>query len=237
MAGTDVTITYKRAREVLGVAPMADQAEVRRAFLIAAKRVHPDRPGGDADAFREVAAAYERLKLPAGADRIVMPPATIRPQPKPSPQTSVLEISPLLALTGGVMDHVLKDGRKLRVTLPAGMRAGETVKAGDTDLSIFVRGDRGVIVRGDDLWLTVQVAAELLTQGGRIAVDTPLGRRIIWITQKAGERRLVRLPGQGLPARAGRRQGHMFLRLSPRAEAPDSAARNLLRRFAAAWAA
>src|SRR5262245_38076407 len=113
MAGTEGAITYKRAREVLGVAPLADQATVRRAFLIAVKRVHPDRPGGDAEAFREVAAAYERLKLPAGAERIVMPPATTRPPARPVPQTSVLEISPLTALTGGVMDHVLRDGRKL----------------------------------------------------------------------------------------------------------------------------
>jgi len=44
--------------------------------------------------------------------------------------------------------------------------------------------------------------------------------------------------GQGLPARGSHRQGHLFLRLAP-AEAgqADSAARVLLRRFAAAWAA
>jgi curved DNA-binding protein len=131
----------------------------------------------------------------------------------------------------------MKDGRRLKLTLPAGMRAGETIQAGDIPLAIFIRGDRGVIVRGDDLWLTVQVEAEVLMRGGRIAVDTPMGRRIIWITQKAGERRLVRLQGQGLPPRGDRRQGHMFLRLSPKAETADSPARNLLRRFAAAWAA
>jgi len=234
MAGGESAMTFRRAREVLGAAPLADQAEVRRAFHAAVKRVHPDRPGGSAEAFREVVQAYDRLRVQGSTERVNMPPATTQPRAAPM---GVLEISPLLAATGGATDHVLRDGRRLRVTLPPGLRAGETVAAGDVELKVFVRGDRGLIVRGDDLWLTIEVEPEVMAQGGRIAVDTPLGRRIVWITQKAGARRLVRLPGQGLPARAGRRQGHMFLRLSPKAEATDSAARNLLRRFAAAWAA
>ena len=54
----------------------------------------------------------------------------------------------------------------------------------------------------------------------------------------AGERKLVRLVGQGLPARGQHRRGHLFLRLAPaKAGQADSAARALLRRFAAAWAA
>jgi curved DNA-binding protein len=219
---------------VLGVPPQATQDVVRQAYKAAVKRVHPDRPGGDTEAFREVVAAYERLKLPDMPERAAFAPAPARPRP---PQPATLEISPLLAMTGGVVDHMTREGRRLRLTLPAGMRAGETIHANDIPLTIFVRGERGVIVRSDDLWLTVQVDAEVLIRGGRIAVDTPLGRRIVWITQKAGERRLVRLPGQGLPARGDRRQGHMFLRLAPKAETADSPARSLLRRFAAAWAA
>jgi curved DNA-binding protein len=43
--------------------------------------------------------------------------------------------------------------------------------------------------------------------------------------------------GQGLPARGGHAQGSLFIRLSPEAGRADSAARTLLRRFAAAWAA
>ena len=64
-----------------------------------------------------------------------------------------------------------------------------------------------------------------------------LDRRLVWINRKAGSRGLVRMVGQGLPARAGHGQGHLFLRLSPQADTIDSAARTLLRRFAAAWAA
>ena len=77
----------------------------------------------------------------------------------------------------------------------------------------------------------------MLAEGGRIALDTPLGRRVVWITKKAGERGLVRLVGQGLPARGRHRQGHLFLRLAPQETKADTAARTLLRRFTAAWAA
>ena len=95
-----------------------------------------------------------------------------------------------------------------------------------------------MLVRGHDLWITADVPARVLAEGGRVAIETPLGRRIIWLTAKAGERKLVRLVGQGLPARGRHPAGHMFLRLSPAAKgATDSAARTLLRRFAAAWAA
>jgi curved DNA-binding protein len=92
-------------------------------------------------------------------------------------------------------------------------------------------------VRGDDLWVTVAVMPRVLEDGGRVALETPLGRRIVWLTEKAGERKLVRLVGQGLPARGSHRQGHLFLRLAPKEGQANSAARNLLRRFTAAWAA
>jgi curved DNA-binding protein len=234
MAGAEAVISFKRAREVLGVTPLADQAEVRRAFHAAVKRAHPDRPGGDNESFREVVEAYHRLRERPTAGRVNLPPATVRPR---AALSSVLEISAVLAATGGETIHTLPDGRRLKVTLPAGMRSGDLVRAGDADLTVAVRGDRALLIRGDDLWLSVRVDPGVLAQGGRIAVDTPLGRRIIWITQKAGARGLIRLSGQGLPARGGHRAGHMFVRLSPQASAADSAARNLLRRFAAAWAA
>jgi len=234
MVGTDGAISFKRAREVLGVSVLADQAEVRAAYHAAVKRVHPDRRGGDADAFREVVDAYGRLRDRGFGERVNQPPA---PMPPRRSEPGVLEISPALAAQGGEVEHVLADGRRLRITLPAGLRAGEVLRADDARLTVSVRGDPALMLRGDDLWLSVRVDPQLLMQGGRIAIDTPLGRRVVWITKKAGTRGLVRLPGQGLPARGGHPQGHMFLRFTPQADLSDSAARTLLRRFAAAWAA
>lgn len=225
-------MTARAAREALGVGPLAGPGEIRRAFREAAKRAHPDRPGGSAERFRQVVDAYHLLQQggpPAG--RIVQPPA------RRAPPTTTLSISPLVAMQGGAADHPLGDGRTIRLTLPAGLRSGDTVRAGETRLTVTVRGESDMMVRGDDLWLTVPVPPRTLAEGGRLALDTPLGRRIVWVTKKAGERGLVRLEGQGLPARGRHGQGHLFLRLSPMKSSTDSAARKLLRRFAAAWAA
>ncbi|MET0273015.1 MAG: DnaJ domain-containing protein [Phenylobacterium sp.] len=234
MADAD-TMTLKTARELLGVSPLAAPGDLRRAFREAAKQAHPDRAGGAAERFREVVDAYHHLQALAGAtrDRIVQPPA-VREQAA----TPELSIPPLVAFAGGAVDQRLPDGRTLRLQLPPGLRTGDTVRAGEIELPVVVRGDGDVMLRGDDLWLTVPVAPRTLAEGGRIALDTPLGRRIVWVTKKAGERRLVRLAGQGLPARGRHAQGHLFLRLAPaRAGEADSAARALLRRFTAAWAA
>ncbi|MFZ3007652.1 MAG: DnaJ C-terminal domain-containing protein, partial [Phenylobacterium sp.] len=135
------------------------------------------------------------------------------------------------------VEHRLPDGRRVKIELPAGMRAGDTVRVGDTELEVAIRGDGEMLVRGDDLWITVRIEPRLLAEGGRIGVETPLGRRVVWITKKACERGLIRLVGQGLPSRGRHRQGHLFLRLSANAATGDSAARAQLRRFAAAWAA
>jgi DnaJ-class molecular chaperone len=51
----------EEAREVLGVPTNADEAEIKRAYRERAKEVHPDRAGGDAEAFKRVTEAYERL--------------------------------------------------------------------------------------------------------------------------------------------------------------------------------
>jgi curved DNA-binding protein len=229
----------KRAREVLRLSPFHTTTELRRAFREAAKRAHPDRKGGDAERFREVVEAFRLLQAAAveraKADHhIIQPPVPARPAAEGG---LTLAVSPRVAFEGGQAEHGLPDGRRIRLTLPAGLRAGDTVRAGEALLTVAVRGDGEMMVRGDDLWITVPVDPRLLAEGGRIAIETPLGRRVVWITKKAGERGLVRLVGQGLPARAGHRLGHLFLRLTPQVRETHSAARTLLRRFAAAWAA
>jgi curved DNA-binding protein len=227
----DPVITLSRARELLGVGPFAAPGEVRSAFREAAKLAHPDRPGGGAERFREVVAAYHRLKHTPAAERIASPPA-----PRPEPP-GVLAISPLVALQGGEASHRLAVGRTIRVRLPAGLRSGDTVRAGGASLTVAITSNPAMIVRGDDLWVSVNVDPRTLVEGGRIALETPIGRRIVWVTRKAGERGLVRVVGQGLPARGSHPQGHLFVRLAARRGEADSAARALLRRFTAAWAA
>lgn len=226
MTGAQPDMTLKMAREVLGVSSIATPVEVRHAFSRAAKRAHPDR-GGDEVVFHQVVSAYQRLQ-----ETLAERPATVR-NAGADPE---LEITPFIALNGGEVDHRLQDGRTIRIDLPPGLRPGDKVRAAGVKLSIYIRAAHGMLVRGDDLWVTVKVTSAALKRGGRITVSTPLGQRIVWIDAKAAERGLLRLEGQGLPARARRPRGALFLRLTPETAPADRPALALLRRFAAAWA-
>ena len=222
-------MTARSARERLGVAPGADEHALRAAFREAAKRNHPDRPGGDAALFRETMAAYRFLRGEAPEPIAFIPPPRM-------PAKRVIEIPPEIAIVGGLAMVDTADGRRTRVPLPPGMRPGETVNAGGEAFEIVVRGE-GAIVRGDDLWITARVDPELLRDGGRVTVDTPRGERMLWVSRKAAARALVRLAGEGLPAREDRRQGDLFVRLAAGEARAEGPARRLLRQFAAAWAA
>lgn len=254
-------MSVARACEVLGVARGASPGELRHAFRQAAKAAHPDRPGGSAERFREVVEAHHVLQRAgpapketprrkespgserppeAAAARAEPPPRSHAPPPEARRRASsraptLLSITPHLAATGGDVEHVMADGRRVRIVLPAGLRAGDRFRAEEDEFEVIVRGDGVTLVRGDDLWITLPVEARILSQGGRVTCDTPHGRRVVMITKKAAAQGLVRLQGQGLPPRGRHRQGHMFLRLEP-AET-KATARSILRRLAGGWAA
>jgi len=233
MARLHDPMTLRMAREVLGVSSLCTPDEVRAAFRDAAKRAHPDN-GGDPAAFCQVVAAYRRLQDPyeEGFGRPLAPAAAS------GVSEAVLEISPGAALGGGQVPYAAPNGRTLRITLPPGLRSGDRVRAAGAVLRVYVRVDAGVLVRGDDVWVTAHVPPARLKSGGRISVETPLGPRSVWIDRRAAERGLVRIEGEGLPARGRHPAGSLYVRLAPLPGAgAESAAMTLLRRFAAAWAA
>lgn len=133
MAALPATISLKRARELLGVGPGATPAELRRAYCAAAKRLHPDVPGGDTAAFQRASTAYERLRAAPGVR-----PAASRP---------VLEVPLSVALHGGAVEALAPDGRRLRLKLPAGVRTGSVVRAGQTRFRAVVRAEAGTAPR------------------------------------------------------------------------------------------
>ena len=233
MTARPPALTLSAARALLGVAPDADDRELRKAYREAAKRAHPDRPTGDAALFRDVLAAYRLLQETPVAPATFPPAVT---QPAAIADRVFLEIDLATAFAGGAEELAI-DGRRLRLKLPAGLREGDRVRVEGVTFEVRHRPQDGALVRGDDLWLTGRVDPRVLAEGGRVEADTPLGPRPAWISTKAAARGLVRLPGQGLPARAAHKAGDLFLRLEA-AEAPgESPARSLLKRFAAAWAA
>jgi curved DNA-binding protein len=222
-------LTADRARALLGLDPDASPHDIIGAFRTAAKLAHPDRPGGDAVRFREIIEAYrllQRARLPAAAptEQAVL----VEPH---------VEITPMLAIEGGEAEAVLSDGRRLRIRVPTGARHGERLSVGDDKISVRIRFDPAIQVRGSDIWVTAEVAAFMLDEGGRARVETPVGTKVLWISRTVAERRLARVDGQGLPAHGNHPQGSLYVRLVPDTGAPESPARTKLREFAAAWAA
>jgi curved DNA-binding protein len=222
-------MNLRMAREVLGVTSESTPDEVRLAFRSAAKRAHPD-SGGDEGAFQQVVEAYRCLQDPTEP-----PPSEARLRRRSTVEPD-LEITPRIALEGGDVDHRLPDNRLIRITLPPGLRSGDKVRAGGVELGVYIRAEDGVLVRGDDVWMTLKVSPSVLRKGGRLSVDTPLGRRRVWVDRKAAERGLLRIEGEGLPAKGRRPRGHLFLRLTSASGLAESAALGVLRRFAANWA-
>ena len=226
-----IDLTPDEARAILGLPRDSGPEALMGAFRAAAKETHPDRPGGDAARFHEILCAYRLLQsLPRR--RHAAAEETYAPAP-----VAYAEISPMTALLGGDAEAMLADGRRVKVAVPAGARHGERVDVGDETVRLRIRAESAVQVRGSDLWITAEVPARVLEEGGRAVVATPLGERTLWISGKVAERRLVRLEGEGLPARNGHPQGSLFIRLIPDTGAPEGVARTQLKKFAAAWAA
>jgi curved DNA-binding protein len=229
-----VDLSPDEARAILGLATDASPHDVIGAFRAAAKQSHPDLPGGDAIRFREILSAYHLLQsLPR-----TPPPPPVSSSPFVARSFSAYaEVSPMVALMGGEAEALLADGRRTRVVVPAGARHGEVIQVGAEKIKLRIRAETAIQVRGSDLWISVEVPGMLLDDGGRATVETPLGPKALWVTGKIAERRLVRLEGQGLPARGDYAAGSLYIRLIPDTGAPESPARAQLKKFAAAWAA
>ncbi len=218
---------------VLGLHGPAEPEALARAFRLAVKSARPDLPGGDADRFRRVIAAY-RLVQSHGAR-----PALAAPLQRPA-ALPVVGLTPLQAVTGG-HTTVLLGGRTLRVHAPAGMRTGEHLRlkggaADDADLylPVLIRPADGLSVMGDDLYMSCPVQMRVLADGGRVEIETHAGLRDAWVAPGLAQPVRLRLRGLGLPARGPHPQGHLFVSLKPSEDAP-SAAEDLLARFTRVW--
>ncbi len=229
-------LTPKEACALLGLAEPVGGPTLKLAFRAAAKASRPDHPGGDEDRFRRVIEAYRLLQT-------LETTRAVAAAPRPPEFRPALEITPLEAATGLARNVGLPDGRALGLRLPAGLRAGETVRlAGQAEdgkdllLTVRITGDDGLRVVGDDLWLDFECDASVLIHGGRVRVPAPSGDRDVWVPRALPSPARLRLKDQGLPARGERPLGHLFVTLKPaKARASDPAA-DRLNRFRSRWA-
>jgi curved DNA-binding protein len=218
-------LTEHEARAILGLAPNTGREMLAGAFRVAVKAAHPDRAGGDPERFRLVLEAYRFLQA-----------APERPAEAP-PGAPFVDIALWIAIAGGEVELDLPSGRRVRVAVVPGVRDRETLEVDGETVTARIAGGEAVEVRGSDVWVAARIPAVLLAEGGRATVATPLGAKTLWISRKVAQRRVVRLPGLGLPARGAWAAGDLCIRLIPDIEAPESASRARLRRFAADWAA
>lgn len=238
-------MTAAEARRTLGVDAGADAGEIGRAYRAAVKAAHPDH-GGDSEELGRVLEAH-KLLLKLAKVRTVFaavrtaPPA--RPAPPPPPRVVDLAIGLQDAIFGAVRPVQAAPGRRVQVRLPAGVRPGEQLRlkgAGEDGADVLVRVDvrlePGVVLKDGDIWLEVSAPAKRLREGRKLEVDTPRGRRAFAAPRTLEDEALVRLKGEGLPARGRHARGDLILRLKLQPE-PRAGARELLKRFSARWAA
>lgn len=228
-SGSSLTEAYA----ALGLSGPTEQEALARAFRLAVKSARPDLPGGDGERFRRVIAAYRLIQSQGARPALAAP--LLRPAAPP-----VVGLTPLQAVTGGDQTVQLGD-RALCVHVPAGLRTGDRLRlrggaedGSDLHLPVLIRPADGLAALGDDLFMTWPVPERLLSDGGRVEIETHAGPRAAWVAPGLTQPVRLRLRGLGLPARGARPEGHLFVSLKPSEDAP-SAAEDLLARFARVW--
>ncbi|NBB52444.1 J domain-containing protein [Rhizobium sp. CRIBSB] len=227
------TPTLTQARALLGLNGPTAPEVAAAAFRAAIKAARPDMPGGDAERFRQIIAAYRILQAEG------LRPALAAPKRRPAP-VPVITLTPREAIAG-TRRVISYRRRKLAVHVPAGLRTGEHLRlkgaganGADLYLPVLVRAAQGLSILGDDLFMTCSVASRTLSDGGRIEIETHAGPRTAWVVAGLQSPIRICLKGLGLPARGSRPSGRLFVTLTPAADAP-SAAEDLLARFTRVW--
>ena len=224
------------ALHALGLAAQPSNEEVRNAFRARLKDAHPDLNGGNDVRLRRLIRARDLLNQGINSlpDTVDIPAVT--------DSALMLRISLEEALHGGelfveapALEHAhafetltsLRQTKRLRVTVPAGLRDGErrhlSCDSGAETAPLFcIHIDAGPHRRvfGDDIWATAAVDERVFVAGGRATIDTPWGRRDIEIDRAFPRGSSLCLKGLGLPANATRPAGHLHLRLEAREVQP-----------------
>ncbi|WP_312784102.1 DnaJ C-terminal domain-containing protein [Brevundimonas sp.] len=230
-------LTLDTARSLLGLTGPVGADGLATAFRAAVKAARPDAPGGDAETFRRVIAAYRLLQ----AQTLALPaPAYARPFVQPPAPAPLLSLTPMQAISGGCI-RVTLGARTLLVHAPPGVRTGDRIRlkrggagASDLLLPVLIRPADGLSVLGGDLFMTWAVPQRMMDDGGRIEIQTHAGPRSSWLVPDMVEPVRLRLRGLGLPARGQRPAGDLFVKLEASADLP-SAAEDLLLRFTRVW--
>ena len=135
------------------------------------------------------------------------------------------------------MEDILQDnkqvltvnGKQLRVTIPAGVDDGQTLRlrgqgspgagggpAGDLYITFRVDTPADYRREGADLYRSVDVDLYTMLLGGKITVDTPTGAVNLPVAANTANGKTVRLKGKGLPRYKADGAGDLYLDLTVR---------------------
>jgi curved DNA-binding protein len=140
-------------------------------------------------------------------------------------QEAVVDLSLEEAAAGGPLRISLADGRSFTVNVPAGVTDGQRIRVagrggegigggstGDLYLRVHLRPHRTFRVDGRDLHLDVPVTPWDAALGTTLEVPTLTGSAKVRLPAGSSTGRRLRLRGQGMPRRQGRR-GDLYARV------------------------
>jgi curved DNA-binding protein len=216
------TLSFKEACARLGLDPA--NPDLRANLQGAFQRSLQEARVGDILAppahYRELLEAYRRLRAAcAPAD-----PTERRFHDWPSH----IELTPEEAIRGGLKTGRLLTGRPFTTKLPPGLRDGDVVWVWGWLIQVRIDAGGDLAVRGDDIWMTARKPESSLRPGARVSVETPMGAWSFRLSDEAVERRLVRVPGAGMPAARHHAAGDLYVRLEAE---PDRGPVAMIRRM------
>ncbi len=161
---------------------------------------------------------------------------------RPAPVEAAVEVD-LAEAFAGVTRLVAIDGRRLEVTIPAGVETGSRIRlrgqgggvgegARDLVLVLTVRPDPVFTRDGATLTRELPVTLREALLGAEVPVTTPGGKRLL-LTIPAGTQpgRTIRLAGQGMPRLRGGGRGDLLVRVKVVLPALDPPALDRSRAF------
>lgn len=159
-----------------------------------------------------------------------------------------LSISFIEAATGAKKSVTMPDGRALKITIPAGVREGQTLrlrgqgrsgfpatKPGDALVEVHIEDHPLFTRKDDDVHIEMPISLPEATLGAKVQVPTVSGPVTMTIPKGANSGQVLRLKGKGIPKSAAARaaNGDQFVKLvvtMPAKPDPD------LARLVAEWA-
>lgn len=136
------------------------------------------------------------------------------------PQTYEAEAEVTLdEVARGTKRHLEVGGRRIEVTIPAGVRDGQRIRlsgVGPNGETVYVRvkvaANRIFTRDGDNLSRDLPLTLEQSLLGAEVPVETVTGRVLLRIPPETQNGRVFKLRGQGLPHFRGKERGDLLVR-------------------------